>query len=61
MIREGLTILFEYREGGNLPYSYRTEIPLHRIDMADTNFEELIGYTAKNMWRGMEKELFDRA
>lgn len=61
MLREGLTITFEYREKCHEPYFCRTEVPIHKIDMADKNFEHMIGLMARDMWRKMEKELFDRA
>jgi hypothetical protein len=59
MLREGLTITMEYREG-NEPYAVRCEIPMHTIEFANKDFTRLLEYETTNMWRRMEKELFAR-
>lgn len=61
MLREGLTVIMEYRDkpDGD-PYAIRTEFPLHTIEMANKDFMYMLGENTKHMWHKMEKELFDR-
>lgn len=59
MLKEGLTIIMEYREGKEL-YTIKNEFLPHMIEMANKEFMYMLGETTEHMWHKMEKELFAR-